>query len=85
VHRGRHRHRDSDRANLTRLARPKHGAVACRAVQVLIALVIGLVIWLVLWSLGAKADDAFLPLILLILGGAVARLMTPYINEKLKP
>jgi hypothetical protein len=54
-------------------------------VQVLIALVIGLVIWLVLWSLGAKADDAFLPLILLILGGAVARLMTPYINEKLKP
>jgi len=54
-------------------------------VQVLIALVIGLVTWVVLWSLGSKADDAFLPLVLLVLIGAVARLTTPYINEKLKP
>jgi hypothetical protein len=63
----------------------EHCAVVCRAVQVLIALVIGLIVWIVLWSLGSKADDAFLPLVVLILIGAVARLTTPYINEKLKP
>jgi predicted PurR-regulated permease PerM len=53
--------------------------------QVLIAFVIGLVIWIVLWALGAKADDAFLPTIVLVLVGAIARLATPYIRELLKP
>ena len=50
-----------------------------------VALVIGLVIWIVLWALGSKADDAFLPLVVLILIGAAVRLTSPYINDKLKP
>lgn len=53
--------------------------------QVLIAFVIGLILWIVLWALGAKADDAFLPLIVFVLIGVVARMMTPYLRNLLKP
>jgi predicted PurR-regulated permease PerM len=53
--------------------------------QVLIAFVVGLVIWIVLWALGAKADDAFLPAVVLLLCGTVAKLASPYIREMLKP
>lgn len=53
--------------------------------QVLVAFVIGLVLWVVLWSLGAKADDAALPLVVFVLIGVIMRMATPYVRELLKP
>ena len=39
----------------------------------------GLVIWIVLWALGAKAFDAFLITILMVLVAGTVRIVTPYL------
>jgi hypothetical protein len=44
-----------------------------------VATTFGLVIWLVMWALGVKAFDAFLITILVVLVGATARMIAPYL------
>jgi hypothetical protein len=39
----------------------------------------GLVLWIVLWALGAKAFDAFLITLLLIIVAGTLRMVTPYL------
>ena len=39
----------------------------------------GLVIWIVLWSLGSKGFDAFMVTIVVILTGALVKLLLPYL------
>ena len=53
--------------------------------QVIVALTVGLVIWIVLWSLGAKSFDAFMITALLVVSAAAARLIEPYVRERLRP
>lgn len=53
--------------------------------QVIVALAVGLVVWIVLWSLGVKSFDAFMITILLVVSAAAARLVDPYIRERLRP
>ena len=53
--------------------------------QVLISLTVGLVVWIVLWALGAKAFDAFMITALIVLCAAVARIVEPYVRERLRP
>jgi hypothetical protein len=46
---------------------------------VLLTLIAGLVVWVVLWAIGAKAFDAFLlTLVMLVVAGAM-RLLMPYL------
>jgi hypothetical protein len=40
---------------------------------------IGLVVWVVLWSLDVKGFDAFMVSTLIILLGATAKLLVPYL------
>jgi predicted PurR-regulated permease PerM len=54
-------------------------------VQVLVALTVGLVIWIVLWALGVKSFDAFMITILLVVTAATARLVEPFIRERMRP
>jgi hypothetical protein len=49
------------------------------------AFTVGLIIWLVLWANGAKAFDAFLIPVALLLAGATARMVVPYVRERLLP
>jgi hypothetical protein len=44
-----------------------------------VATTFGLVIWLVMWALGVKALDAFLITALIVLLGAAARMLAPYL------
>ena len=53
--------------------------------QVLVALTVGLVVWIVLWSLGVKSFDAFMITILLVVSAATARLVEPFVRERLRP
>ena len=46
---------------------------------VLLTLIAGLVIWVVLWAIGAKALDAFLLTLLMLIVAAAARLLVPYL------
>jgi hypothetical protein len=39
----------------------------------------GMAIWIVVWALGAKSFDAFMITTLVILLGAAARLLAPYL------
>jgi hypothetical protein len=39
----------------------------------------GLVLWIVLWSIGAKAIDAFMITTVIVLVGATARMLAPYL------
>ena len=39
----------------------------------------GLAIWIVVWALGAKSFDAFMITTVVILLGAAARLLAPYL------
>lgn len=60
--------------------------LAWRAVKVLVAFVIGLVFWMVLWAvIGAKAFDAFLPLIGFVVVAAVWQLLEPVIKQYIRP
>lgn len=49
------------------------------------AFTVGLIIWIVLWANGAKAFDAFLIPFFLLMGAVAARMITPYIRERLLP
>jgi hypothetical protein len=44
-----------------------------------VATTLGLVIWLVMWALGVKAIDAFMITVVLVLVGATARIIAPYL------
>ena len=50
-----------------------------------VALTVGLILWIVLWATGAKAFDAFLIPVFLTLGAATARIVLPYVRERLLP
>jgi hypothetical protein len=45
----------------------------------IVATTFGLVIWLVMWALGVKPFDAFLITVLVVLLGATARMLAPYL------
>ena len=49
---------------------------------VYVTLVIGLVWWIAAWAFGIKAFDAFLITVLVILLGATARIIAPYLPGK---
>lgn len=42
----------------------------------------GLVLWLVLWSIGAKAVDAFMITVLLMIIGATIKLLIPSLSPR---
>lgn len=44
-----------------------------------VATTVGLVIWIVMWALGVKAFDAFLITCGIIVLGAAARIIAPYL------
>jgi hypothetical protein len=44
-----------------------------------VATTVGLVIWLVMWALGVKAFDSFMITALVVLVGATARMLAPYL------
>jgi hypothetical protein len=44
-----------------------------------IATTFGLVIWLVMWALGVKALDSFLITVVIVVLGATARIIAPYL------
>ena len=48
----------------------------------LVALTVGLVFWIAGWAFGIKAFDAFLITVLVILLGATARIIAPYLPGK---
>lgn len=39
----------------------------------------GLVLWIVMWALGSKAIDAFMITIVIVLLGATARMLVPFL------
>jgi hypothetical protein len=49
------------------------------------AFTVGLIIWIVLWANGAKAFDAFLIPVFLLVIGATMRMVLPYVRERLLP
>jgi hypothetical protein len=46
---------------------------------VLLTLIAGLVVWVVLWAIGAKAFDAMLITVVMLVIAAAARLVAPYL------
>jgi hypothetical protein len=44
-----------------------------------VATTFGLIVWIVLWALGIKAIDSFLITVLVVLLGASARMLAPYL------
>ena len=46
---------------------------------VLLTLIAGLVVWIVLWAVGAKAFDAFLLTLVMLVIAAAVRLLMPYL------
>jgi hypothetical protein len=44
-----------------------------------VATAFGLIIWIVLWALGIKAIDSFIITVLVVLVGATARMLAPYL------
>ena len=44
-----------------------------------VATTFGLVIWLVMWALGVKAIDSFMITVVVVLVGATARILAPYL------
>ena len=46
---------------------------------VLLTLIAGLVVWVVLWAVGAKAFDAFLLTLVMLVIAAAVRLLVPYL------
>ena len=48
-------------------------------------LTVGLIIWLVLWATGVKAFDAFLVPFFMLMAAVTARMIMPYVRERLLP
>jgi hypothetical protein len=46
---------------------------------VILTLITGLVVWVVLWAIGAKAFDAFMITVLMLVIAAAARLLVPFL------
>lgn len=46
---------------------------------VILATTAGLSIWIVLWAVGAKAFDAFLITLLIVIVAAAGRIITPFL------
>jgi hypothetical protein len=46
---------------------------------VLVTLIAGLVVWVVLWAIGAKALDAMLLTLLMLIVAAAVRLLVPFL------
>jgi hypothetical protein len=46
---------------------------------VVLATTFGLIIWIVLWAIGAKAFDAFMITVLIVLVAVTVRMLTPYL------
>jgi hypothetical protein len=44
-----------------------------------VATTFGLIIWIVMWALGVKPFDSFLITVLVVLLGATARMLAPYL------
>jgi hypothetical protein len=44
-----------------------------------VATTFGLIVWIVLWALGVKPFDSFLITVLVVLIGATARMLAPYL------
>jgi hypothetical protein len=44
-----------------------------------VATTFGLVVWIVMWALGVKSFDAFMITVLVVLVGATARILLPYL------
>ena len=44
-----------------------------------VATTFGLVVWIVMWALGVKSFDAFMITALVVLVGATARILLPYL------
>jgi hypothetical protein len=44
-----------------------------------VATTFGLIVWIVLWALGVKPFDSFLITVLVVLMGATARMLAPYL------
>jgi hypothetical protein len=44
-----------------------------------LATTFGLIVWIVLWALGVKAIDSFIITLLVVLLGATARMLAPYL------
>jgi hypothetical protein len=44
-----------------------------------VAATFGLIVWIVLWALGIKAIDSFMITVLVVLVGATARMLAPYL------
>jgi hypothetical protein len=53
-------------------------------VGVLVALTVGLVFWIVAWAFGAKAFDAFLVTIFLVVAASAVRMISPAIKQLLR-
>jgi hypothetical protein len=53
--------------------------------SVYVALMAGLVFWVVAWAFGAKAIDAFMVPLALVLIAVTARLVGPFVREYLRP
>ena len=51
--------------------------------SVLVALTVGLIIWIVAWAFGIKSSDAFLVVILLVMGAISARVVSPFVRRQL--
>ena len=51
---------------------------------VLVALTVGLVFWIVAWAFGAKAFDAFLVTIFLVVAASAVRMISPAIKQLLR-
>jgi hypothetical protein len=49
--------------------------------SILVALTIGLVFWLSAWAFGAKAFDAFLVPVALVLVAVTARMLGPFVKQ----
>jgi hypothetical protein len=47
-----------------------------------VATTFGLVVWIVMWALGVKPFDAFMITVLVVLVGATARILLPYLPGK---
>ena len=49
------------------------------------AFTVGLVVWIVLWANGAKAFDAFLIPLFLVIGAVTVKIAMPFVRERLLP
>lgn len=49
----------------------------------LVALAVGLVFWITAWAFGAKAFDAFLVTVFLVVSAAAVRAISPFVKQLL--